>query len=112
MAALGRTRSALSAVETVWATAPDTGDGGAEERAGGDPQGAGEVARLLLVGGAILVRLTVAVVGLGASGLADALEHLGQGGLVHGAEAFFADALHQAGDGRVLDVEPVALGGD
>lgn len=44
--------------------------------------------------------------------LFDALEHLGQGGLVHGEQPFGADAFQQAGDGRVIEYEPIVFGGD
>src|ERR1035437_4042242 len=53
-----------------------------------------------------------AVLGLGNGGLLfDALEHLGQGGLVHGENSLCADSLHQTRDGRVSEDEPVIFGG-
>jgi lipid-binding SYLF domain-containing protein len=43
--------------------------------------------------------------------LLDAFEHLGQSGLIHGKKPFAADPLQQAGDGGVIEHEPVVFGG-
>jgi hypothetical protein len=44
--------------------------------------------------------------------LLDAFEDLGEGGFVHGGEAFGADAFEEAGDGGVVHGEPVVFGCD
>jgi hypothetical protein len=47
------------------------------------------------------------VQGFGRCVLLDALQHLGQGGLVHGEETFGPDALEDAGDTGIVECEPV-----
>ena len=51
-----------------------------------------------------------AVGGFSGGVLLDALEHLGQGGLVHGEEAFGPDALKNSGDTRIVECKPVIFG--
>lgn len=41
-----------------------------------------------------------------------ALEHLGQGGLIHGEKAFLTDPLEEASHGRIVHLEPILFGGD
>lgn len=44
--------------------------------------------------------------------LVNALEHLGQGGFIHGQEPLRANSLQEAGDGWVVEDEPVIFGCD
>src|ERR1035437_224355 len=42
----------------------------------------------------------------------DALEHLGQGGFIHGENPFRANSLQEAGDGWIVEYEPIIFGCD